>query len=71
MCKSVDGGGALPGTAHGGVGVAGHGPGWGTAVWNYHRVLNRARWSGLQGAKILLGLLILLVPASVRQNRRR
>ena len=31
----------------------------------YHRVLNRARWSGLQGAKILLGLLILLVPAWV------
>jgi hypothetical protein len=29
----------------------------------YHRVLNRARWSGLQGAKILLGLLILLVSA--------
>ena len=29
-CASVvDGGGALPGTAHGGVGVAGHGPGWG------------------------------------------
>ena len=31
----------------------------------YPRVLNRARWSGLQGAKILLGLLILLVPAGV------
>jgi DDE superfamily endonuclease len=30
----------------------------------YHRVLNRARWSGLQGAKILLGLLVPLVPAS-------
>jgi hypothetical protein len=28
----------------------------------YHRVLNRARWSGLRGAQILLGLLILLVP---------
>src|SRR5512136_1514082 len=27
---------------------------------NYHRVLSRARWSGLQGAKILLGLLIAL-----------
>jgi hypothetical protein len=25
---------------------------------NYHRVLSRARWSGLQGAKILLGLLV-------------
>jgi len=24
----------------------------------YHRVLSRARWSGLQGAKILLGLLV-------------
>ncbi len=30
----------------------------------YHRVLSRARWSGLQGAKILLGLLIVLLPAS-------
>jgi hypothetical protein len=29
----------------------------------YHRVLNRARWSGLQGAKLLLGLLIMLLPA--------
>ena len=28
----------------------------------YHRVLSRARWSGLQGAKILLGLLIALLP---------
>lgn len=28
----------------------------------YHRVLNRARWSGLRGAQILLGLLIVLVP---------
>lgn len=28
----------------------------------YHRVLSRACWSGLQGAKILLGLLVLLVP---------
>lgn len=27
---------------------------------NYHRVLSRARWSGLQGAKILLGLLVAL-----------
>ncbi len=26
----------------------------------YHRVLSRARWSGLQGAKILLGLLVAL-----------
>lgn len=29
---------------------------------NYHRVLSRARWSGLQGTKILLGLLIALLP---------
>ena len=29
----------------------------------YHRELSRARWSGLQGAKILLGLLIALLPA--------
>lgn len=28
----------------------------------YHRVLNRARWSGLRGAQILLGLLIELLP---------
>ena len=28
----------------------------------YHRVLSRARWSGLQGAKILLGLLVVLLP---------
>ena len=28
----------------------------------YHRVLNRARWSGLQGAKILRGLLIAILP---------
>jgi hypothetical protein len=28
----------------------------------YHRVLSRARWSGLHGAKILLGLLITLLP---------
>jgi DDE superfamily endonuclease len=30
----------------------------------YHRVLSRARWSGLQGAKIVLGLLVPLLPAS-------
>ena len=29
----------------------------------YHRVLNRAQWSGLQGARILLGLLIILIPS--------
>lgn len=29
----------------------------------YHRVLSRARWSGLQTAKILLGLVIPLLPA--------
>jgi hypothetical protein len=28
----------------------------------YHRVLNRARWSGLHGAQIVLGLLVLLLP---------
>lgn len=27
----------------------------------YHRVLSRARWSGLQGAKILFGLLVILL----------
>jgi hypothetical protein len=27
---------------------------------NYHRVLSRARWSGVQGARILLGLLVAL-----------
>jgi len=32
---------------------------------NFHRVLNRAKWNALQGAKILLGLLIRLVPASL------
>ncbi len=32
---------------------------------NYHRVLNRARWSGIAGARILLGLLVALVPADV------
>jgi hypothetical protein len=31
---------------------------------NYHRVLNKTRWSGLQAAKILLGLLVALVPVS-------
>jgi uncharacterized membrane protein len=28
----------------------------------YHRVLSRARWSGLLGAKILLGLMVPLLP---------
>jgi hypothetical protein len=28
----------------------------------YHRVLSRARWSGLMGARILLGLLVALLP---------
>lgn len=28
----------------------------------YHRVLNRARWSGLRGARILLGLLLVVLP---------
>jgi len=31
----------------------------------YHRVLNRARWSGLHGAQILLGLLLALLPAGL------
>jgi hypothetical protein len=30
----------------------------------YHRILNRARWSGLHGAQILLGQLIKLIPSS-------
>ncbi len=32
---------------------------------NYHRVLSKARWSGLQVAKILLGLLVVLVPVDL------
>ena len=32
---------------------------------NFHRVLNRAKWNTLQGAKILLGLIIRLVPDSM------
>lgn len=31
----------------------------------YHRVLNRAKWNGLTGAKILLGLLVQLLPAAL------
>ncbi|MBK1649225.1 hypothetical protein CKO36_11550, partial [Rhabdochromatium marinum] len=31
----------------------------------YHRVLNRARWSGVRGAQILFGLLIGLLPPGV------
>jgi hypothetical protein len=30
----------------------------------YHRVLNRSKWNGMTGAKILLGLLIQLLPES-------
>lgn len=30
----------------------------------YHRVLNRAKWDSMAGAKILLGLLVQLLPAS-------
>src|SRR5512137_1681632 len=48
----------------------------------YHRVLSRARWSGLQGAKILLGLLaavaagqgfplIILVDETVERRKGR
>jgi hypothetical protein len=29
---------------------------------NYHRVLNRAKWDALNGAKILLGLIFGLIP---------
>src|SRR5512144_1285632 len=32
-------------------------------VERYHRVLNRAHWSGLQAAQILLGLVIQVLPA--------
>lgn len=32
---------------------------------NFHRVLNRAKWSSLQGAKILLGLLARFIPANL------
>lgn len=31
----------------------------------YHRVLNRAKWNSMAGAKILLGLLVQLLPASL------
>ena len=31
---------------------------------NYHRVLNRAKWSSLNGAKILLGLIIPVIPST-------
>lgn len=31
----------------------------------YHRVLNRAKWNSVAGAKILLGLLVQIVPASL------
>lgn len=31
----------------------------------YHRVLNRAKWNSLTGAKILLGLLLQLMPSSL------
>jgi DDE superfamily endonuclease len=30
---------------------------------NYHRVLNRAKWDSLQASKILLGLIVLTLPA--------
>ena len=33
------------------------------AFQNYHRVLNRARWSAWQASRILLGLLLLLLPS--------
>lgn len=31
---------------------------------NYHRVLNRAKWNSFKAAQILLGLLVLLLPAA-------
>jgi hypothetical protein len=31
----------------------------------YHRVFNRAKWNGMTGSKILLGLLVQLLPASL------
>jgi len=31
----------------------------------YHRVFNRAKWNSMMGAKILLGLLVQLLPASL------
>jgi hypothetical protein len=31
----------------------------------YHRVFNRAKWNSITGAKILLGLLVQLIPASL------
>ena len=33
------------------------------ALQNYHRVLNRARWSAWQASRIWFGLLLVLVPA--------
>jgi len=39
---------------------------WECHFTNYHRVLNRAKWSALQASKILLGVLVLvLVPPGV------
>lgn len=35
-----------------------------TGFQNYHRVLNRAHWSAWQASRILLGLLLLLLPAA-------
>ena len=32
------------------------------AFQNYHRVLNRARWSAWQASRLLLGLLVVLLP---------
>ncbi len=34
------------------------------AFQSYHRVLNQARWSAWQASRILLGLLLLLLPAT-------
>ncbi|MBO0800818.1 MAG: transposase [Blastocatellia bacterium] len=35
---------------------------------NYHRVLNRAKWSALDGARILLGLIILVFASALQET---
>jgi hypothetical protein len=35
---------------------------------NYHRVLNRAKWSALDAARILLGLIILIFAAALQKT---
>jgi hypothetical protein len=36
-------------------------------VQNYHRMLNRAKWSALDAARILLGLIILIFAAGLQK----